>query len=349
MRTRLRSAALLLAFTLVGAGLLGCDQGGTSLPMTAEEARPQIIESASGLQGAAATFEQTPLARLSEAMMTSGSEGKTVSPWGKALTSGLGAVLDTTGGDFNYDASTGVYVWNPDTQAWRQERPADSLILRFPESKGAPSKNATFTLSRYETQSVPILGPTEEVPTRVGASLSVDSTEVFALDLKDVSFMSIFGIPKSFSLDITADSHITADSLTYTTSLKDSQGRTYEFRDDLRNNGQLVTATTATVDLSPDDAEGDGSTLGRVEGTTQVGQDLAIRYTADVGTPSAFEDASADEISDRVSVDVLLQGNQVATLRYDGSAEQIIVEYTDGTTEPLSDLLREIGVPGGAS
>ncbi len=341
MRTRLRSAALLLAFTLVGAGLLGCDQGGTSPPMTAEEARRQIIESASGLQGAAATFEQTPLARLSEAMMTSGSEGRTVSPWGKALTSGLGAVLDTTGGNFNYDASTGVYVWNPDTKAWRQERPADSLILRFPESKGAPSNNATFTLSRYETQSVPILGPTEEVPTRVGASLSVDSTEVFALDLKDVSFMSIFGIPKSFSLDITADSHITADSLTYTTSLKDSQGRTYEFRDDLRNNGQLVTATKATVDLSPDDAE--------VEGTTQVGQDLAIRYTADVGTPSAFEDASADEISDRVSVDVLLQGNQVATLRYDGSAEQIIVEYTDGTTEPLSDLLREIGVPGGAS
>ncbi|WP_118829886.1 hypothetical protein [Salinibacter ruber] len=341
MRTRLRSAALLLAFTLVGAGLLGCDQGGTSPPMTAEEARRQIIESASGLQGAAATFEQTPLARLSEAMMTSGSEGRTVSPWGKALTSGLGAVLDTTGGNFNYDASTGVYVWNPDTQAWRQERPADSLILRFPESKGAPSNNATFTLSRYETQSVPILGPTEEVPTRVGASLSVDSTEVFALDLKDVSFMSIFGIPKSFSLDITADSHITADSLTYTTSLKDSQGRTYEFRDDLRNNGQLVTATTATVDLSPDDAE--------VEGTTQVGQDLAIRYTADVGTPSAFEDASADEISDRVSVDVLLQGNQVATLRYDGSAEQVIVAYTDGTTEPLSDLLREIGVPGGAS
>ncbi len=343
MRTRLRSAALLLAFTLVGAGLFGCDQGGTSPPMTAEEARRQIIESASGLQGAAATFEQTPLARLSEAMMTSGSEGRTVSPWGKALTSGLGAVLDTTGGDFNYDASTGVYVWNPDTQAWRQERPADSLILRFPESKGAPSKNATFTLSRYETQSVPVLGPTEEVPTRVGASLSVDSTEVFALDLKDVSFTSLLGIPQSFSLDVTAN------PLAFTTSLKRGQNGTFQYEDRFRNDGQPVTATTATVDLSPDGAEGDGSTLGRVEGTTQVGQDLAIEYAADVGPLSALEDASADEISDRVSVDVLLRGNQVATLRYDGSAEQVIVEYTDGTTEPLSDLLREIGVSGGAS
>ncbi|WP_240316177.1 hypothetical protein [Salinibacter ruber] len=309
--------------------------------MTAEEARRQIIESASGLQGAAATFEQTPLARLSEAMMTSGSEGRTVSPWGKALTSGLGAVLDTTGGNFNYDASTGVYVWNPDTQAWRQERPADSLILRFPESPDAPSNNATFTLSRYETRSVPILGSTEEVPTRVGASLSVDSTEVFALDLKDVSFL--LGIPQSFSLDVTAN------PLAFTTSLKRGQNGTFQYEDRFRNDGQPVTATTATVDLSPDGAEGAGSTLGRVEGTTQVGQDLAIRYTADVGTPSAFEDASADEISDRVSVDVLLQGNQVATLRYDGSAEQVIVEYTDGTTEPLSDLLREIGVSGGAS
>ncbi len=343
MRTRLRSAALLLAFTLVGAGLLGCDQGGTSPPMTAEEARPQIIESASGLQGAAATFEQTPLARLSEAMMTSGSEGKTVSPWGKALTSGLGAVLDTTGGDFNYDASTGVYVWTSDTKAWRQERPADSLILRFPESPDAPSNNAIFTLSRYETQSVTVGGSTEQIPTEIGASLALENEgEIFSVDLRDVGF-TFLGIPQSFSLDITAD------SLTYKTSLKDSQSRTYEFRDDLRNNGQLVTATTATVDLSPDDAEGDDSTLGRVEGTTQVGQDLAVEYAADIGTPSALEDASADEISDRVSVDVLLQGNQVATLRYDGSAEQVIVAYTDGTTEPLSDLLREIGVSGGAS
>ncbi|WP_259247241.1 hypothetical protein [Salinibacter ruber] len=311
--------------------------------MTAEEARPQIIESASGLQGAAATFEQTPLARLSEAMMTSGSEGRTVSPWGKALTSGLGAVLDTTGGDFNYDASTGVYVWNPDTQAWRQERPADSLILRFPESPDAPSKNATFTLSRYETQSVPILGSTEEVPTRVGASLSVDSTKVFALDLEDVSFTSLLGIPQSFSLDVTAN------PLAFTTSLEPGQNETFQYEDRFRNDGQPVTATTATVDLSPDDAEGDDSTLGRVEGTTQVGQDLAIEYAADVGALSALEDASADEINNRVSVDVLLQGNQVATLRYDGSAEQVIVEYTDGTTEPLSDLLREIGVSGGAS
>ncbi len=343
MRNRLRSAALLLAFALVGAGLFGCDQGGTSPPMTADEARRQIIESASGLQGAAATFEQTPLARLSEAMMTSGSEGRTVSPWGKALTSGLGAVLDTTGGDFNYDASTGVYVWNPDTQAWRQERPADSLILRFPESKDAPSNNATFTLSRYETQSVTIIGSTEEVPTRVGASLSVDSTKVFALDLEDVSFTSLLGIPQSFSLDVTAN------PLAFTTSLEPGQNGTFQYEDRFRNDGQPVTATTATVDLSPDGAEGDGSTLGRVEGTTQVGQDLAIEYAADVGALSALEDASADEISDRVSVDVLLQGNQVATLRYDGSAEQVIVEYTDGTTEPLSDLLREIGVSGGAS
>ncbi|MCS3940427.1 hypothetical protein GGP84_003079 [Salinibacter ruber] len=343
MRNRLRSAALLLAFTLVGAGLLGCDQGGTSPPMTAEEARPQIIESASGLQGAAATFEQTPLARLSEAMMTSGSEGKTVSPWGKALTSGLGAVLDTTGGNFNYDASTGVYVWTSDTQAWRQERPADSLILRFPESPDAPSNNATFTLSRYETQSVTIGGSTEQIPTEIGASLAVENEgEIFSVDLRGVGF-TFLGIPQSFSLDVTAN------PLAFTTSLKRGQNGTFQYEDRFRNDGQPVTATTATVDLSPDDAEGNDSTLDRVEGTTQVGQDLAVEYAADVGALSALEDASADEISDHVSVDVLLQGNQVATLRYDGSAEQVIVEYTDGTTEPLSDLLREIGVSGGAS
>jgi|GEM_PF-2723966 len=342
MRNRLRSAALLLAFTLVGAGLLSCDQGGPSPPMTADEARRQIIESASGLQEAAATFDQTPLARLSGAMMGSGADGKKVSPWGEALISGLGAVLDTTGGSFDYDASTGAYVWNPDTQAWRQERPADSLILRFPESPDAPSNNATFTLSRYETRSVPVAGSTEEVPTKVGASLSVDGTEAFALSLKDVSFTPLLGIPQSFSLDVTAN------PLAFTTSLEPDQNGTFQYEDRFRNDGQPVTATTATVDLSPESAESSENTLGRVEGTTQVGQDLAIEYTADIA-PSALEDASADELDDRVDVDVRLQGDRVATLRYDGAAEQVVVEYADGTTEPLSDLLREIGVAEGAS
>lgn len=343
MRNRLRSAALLLAFTLIGAGLLGCDRGGTSPAMTADKARSQIVESASGLQGAATTFEQTALARLSGAMMTSRSEGEDFSPWGKALTSGLGAVLDTTGGDFNYDASTGVYVWNPDTKAWSQERPADSLILRFPESKGTPSNNTTFTLSRYETRSVTIGGSTEQVPTEIGASLAVkDEGEIFSVDLRDVGF-TLLGIPQSFSLDVTAN------PLAFTTSLEPAQNGTFLYEDQFRNDGQPVTATTATVDIFPeDDGNGEG-TLGRVEGTTQVGQDLSIEYTADVGALSALEDASADEISDRVSADVLLQGDRVASLRYDASSEQVIVEYTDGTTEPLSDLLREIGVSGGAS
>ncbi len=343
MRDHLRSVVFLLALTLIGAGLLSCDQGGTSPPMTADEARSQIIESASGLQGAATTFDQAPLARLSGAMMDSGADGKKISPWGEALTSGLGAVLDTTGGSFNYDASTGAYVWNQDTKAWRQERPADSLILRFPESPDALSNNATFTLSRYETRSVTIAGSTEEVPTKVRASLSVDDTEVFALDLEDVSFTPFLGIPQSFSLDVTTA------PLAFTTSLEPVGNGAYQYNDRLQNGGQQVTSTAATLDLSPENAESSENTLGRVEGTTQVGQEgLTIEYTADIA-PSALEDASADVINDRVDVDVRLEGDRVATLRYDGSAEQVIVEYADGTTEPLSDLLREIGVAGGAS
>lgn len=339
----LRSTALLLAFALVSAGLLGCDRGGTSLPMTADEARSQIIESASGLQEAATTLDQTSLARLSEAMTDSGPEGKGLSPWGEALSSGLGAVLDTTGGEFDYDASTGVYVWDGDAQVWNQKRPADSLILRFPTSPGASRNNTTFTLSRYETQSVTIAGSTENVPTNVGASLSVEGTEVFAVDLRGVEFTSLLGIPKSFSLGATAG------PLAFTTGLEPTQDGTYRYEDQFRNDGQPVTSTTATVDLFPEDTGGDETTIGRVEGTTQVGQDLAIRYAADIGALSALEDASADAINDRVDAEVLLQGDQVATLRYDGSAGHVVVEYTDGTTEPLSDLLQEIGALGGVS
>lgn len=248
--------------------------------------------------------------------------------------------MDTTGGDFNYDASTGVYVWDDDTQAWSQERPADSLILRFPTAPAdTPRTNATFTLSRYEKESVTIGGSTEHVPTEIVASLSVEGTEVLTIDLGDVGFASLLGVPQSFSLNVTAP------PLAYTTGLDPTQDGMYEYQDEFQNNGQLVTSTTSTVDVFSDD-ENSGSTLGSVEGKTQVGQDLVLEYTAEIGALPALEDPSADEINERVDVEVLLQGEQVATLRYDGSADQVIVVYSDDTTEPLSDLLRDLGAVG---
>ncbi len=337
MRPRLRTVAALFSFALLGAGLFGCDQGGTTDPVTAEEARSRITESAAPLQQASTALDGTPLGAMSG--MMAGSEGGSPngSGWGSDLLSGLGAVLDTTGGTFNYDASTGVYAWTEAEQAWEQTRPADSLILRFPATPEARRNNATFVLGEYDTRSLPVGAPEDRLPTRIDASLSVNGTEAFNIDLRDVEVSPLLGIPQSFTLEVALP------PLAYSADLHSPSGAPYRYQDRLENDGALVTATDATAEVLSGEAE-DENPLGEVQGTTQVGQDLAVEYTAQIGALAALSDASAADVNENAEVRVLHQGTQVATLRYDATAEQVLVVYPDGETEPLADLLRDLGL-----
>lgn len=346
MQDRMRFAALLSVFLLIGAGLLGCDQGGGPGTMTKEEARTRITESAGILQQTAADFSGSPFGEVSGAMTNSKDGGPGLSSWGKELISGLGAVLDTTGGGFNYAASTGVYAWDDNSQEWTQERPADSLILQFPATPEATSNNAKFTLSEYETQPVSIGGSTAEVPTQVKSSLSKDGTEVSSFDLRDVSFSPLLGIPQSFTVNVENSLAGTPDSFTYYSNLETESSSAYRYQDELKKGDQAVVATDATITLGGNgDDEG---AFGSVDGETFVGQGLSVQYMVDSSSLiAAFEDSSsgdvsAEDVNDSVDIEVLDDGNPVATLRYDGETEQVMVVYPDGETEPLADLLRDL-------
>ncbi|WP_263788010.1 hypothetical protein [Salinibacter grassmerensis] len=262
-------------------------------------------------------------------------------------------MLDTTGGGFNYESSTGVYVWSNSSGTWTQERPADSLILRFPTAQEATGNNATFTLSEYKTESVSIGEITAEVPTQVNSSLKENGEEIFSSRLS-VGFSSLVDIPESLESYIGAfsTSDEAVSNLTYSSTLSAdfSDGITYEFRDGLENGSQKVVSTDATIALGDGPGSGGGENLfGSVDGETRVGQGLRVQYTADL---SALVAALRDDSSDGVdaeginnSVDVKVLGeddNQVATLRYEGDKEQVVVEYPDGQTELLVDLLRDL-------
>lgn len=348
MRHHSRATALLSVFLLVGIGLLGCDQGGGPDSMTKEEARARITESAGVLQQAAKDFSGSPFAQVTGAMTISGDGSSALSPWGKELISGLEAVLDTTGGSFNYGASTGVYVWNDNSRDWTQKRPADSLILRFPAAPEATGNNATFTLSEYEAQSFSIGGSTAKVPTKIRSSLSKDSTEVFSLDLRNVSFL--LGIPQSFTLDVEVPSMTDemADGLTYYSDFETESSDSYRYQDELKNGGQTVVSTNATITLAG--SGGDRRPLGSVNGETLVGQGLSVQYTIDpspliaVLEDGSSEEISAEDVNDTADIRVFDEGNPVATLRYEGETEQTLVEYPDGQTEPLVDLVQSLNL-----
>jgi hypothetical protein len=249
------------------------------------------------------------------------------------LVSGLGAVLDTTGGTFTYEASTGVYAWRPAQQAWTPVRAADSLILRFPAPPEAVGDTATFVLGAYEAQAV---GPGTErrVPTRLAALLSVDGETAARVDLQDVTLSPLLSLPQSLSLTVALP------PLGYTASLESRGATTFDVQDRLENEGQRVASTAATVEVG---GEGDETGLGEATGTTQIGTSLAVDYAVGLDALATFiEGGPAADANEAVDIRVLSDGTLLATLRYDEAAGRWVLAYPDGETEPLADLLRDL-------
>lgn len=333
MQYPLRTFAILLVVGLIGFGLGACDQGASTGPLTAEEARSQIVEGTAGLQQAATALSNSPAGAFAAPERGTDDDAAGRPAWGQALISGLGAVLDTTGGTFNYEASTGVYAWRPARQTWTPVRAADSLILRFPAPPAATGDTATFVLGAYEAQAV---GPGTErrVPTRLAALLSVDGETAARVNLRDVTLSPILQLPQSLSLTVSLP------PLGYTASLESPGATMFDVQDRLENDGQRVASTAATVEVG---GGGDETALGEATGTTQIGRSLAVEYTIALDTLTALsQGGSAADVNEAVDVRVRSASTLLATLRYDAAAERWMLVYPDGETEPLADLLRDL-------
>jgi hypothetical protein len=329
MQNPLRTVAFLFVVGLLGVGLGACDQGGSVGPLTAEEARSRIVEGTAGLQQAATALSNSAVGAFAALGRDADDDAASRSAWGQALVSGLGAVLDTTGGSFNYEASTGVYAWRPAPQAWTPVRPADSLILRFPAPPEATGDTATFVLGAYEAEAVGP-GTQRRVPTRLAALLSVDGETAARVNLRDVTLSPVLQLPQSLSLTVALP------PLDYTASLESPNATTFDVQDRLENDGQQIVSTAATVDVG---GGSDEPVLGTATGTTQIGTSLAVEYTVSLDALGAFsEGIPPEDVNEAVDIRVLSDGSLLATLRYDAAAEQWVLEYPDGETEPLADL-----------
>lgn len=229
----------------------------------------------------------------------------TVEVWVATLVDGLDSVIESTDGRFQFDASTGVYDWDADTARWTESGSSDSIILEFPATQGAMSKNAMFELNPYSDTPLAINGETVYLPTSGVASLRVDD-EVFAVDLEGADYTTEEGleipIPQSFSLEILTAPH------THTFTLNENSSTDYDFSFDLANEDQGVACISGGQLATDNYDELQGTDVEELSGELRIGSDLTIPYMIQVEELAAFEDPTEDQISDRIDASVQSQG-----------------------------------------
>ena len=339
---------LLVGALVLGAALVSCDQGGSSdADRSPEEAANRITASIDNLGESLRTLEAGSFSTALKGFLGLQDGQARSADWASNLVEELETVVRIADGRFDFAGSTGEYEWNAGQQQWERQSGGDDIVLRFPATEESQNNNATFTLSNYADTEVTIEQDPVYLPTAGTASLSVEGTEVFSLDLRNVDYGTGSGfeipVPQSFTLDVLTAPHAHRFALS---SRSDAE---YSFSYDLRTDNRLVAGISVTALLAPNnDDELDETDLEELAGEGRIGPALTIPYTIQVAQLDALDDPSEEQINDLVDATVVYRGDEIATLRYDEAREEVEVVFSDGSVEPASafyeDFLDEMAL-----
>jgi hypothetical protein len=235
---------------------------------------------------------------------------------------------------FDFAASQGEYVWNADSETWEAGESSTDVVLRGPGSESAASNNAVLTVRDYADTRVTINGEDAFLPARVDARVVVDGDEVAAVRLSEVTYDTGGDVPIPVDFDL----EIVTAPFTHTVSVTQVSSTSFTLNVGISNAAsEVVFGTTATLTLASDDYETlDNEDFENGTLTVNLGSGLTVEATGDIGTLLSLRDLQVQDVNDEVDATVRFMGRQVGTLRYDESAEDLVIDYRDGSTDPTS-------------
>lgn len=229
---------------------------------------------------------------------------------------------------FIFNDNKGVYEWNFQEEIFLRTDDSEIIEIWFP-TEGSLTNNAEFRMSAYEEVLTPN-GDELYSPTLIKASIFVDETKELELDA-DVEYgdedqplkADVYCFVNPFALDISFD---------------DTQAKSTSFNESLSKSGTVLLGLGATVNFQ--DASKDEELIASVTGYIQL---LDLKFIVRIKAPTA---SSSTDINDFVTIAIKLR-NKVGgkiILEQDGTTEEFVplVQYTDGSTEPLENLLQDL-------
>ncbi len=342
----------LFALAIFSGTLIACDSSGSNnektLPPSEAKNTLQNVDSQLSTNVNDLTSEG-PFATTVRSLFSnprSGTSAKRTQPLGYVLIDELDRVLQTSNGRLDYSASTGEYTWNSRRQTWTSTGPSENVVLVFPTSPNDTTDNGTFTLSSYTDTEVTIDGDDEYLPETIDASLSVDDTDVFSLNLENTSFydeqIEETQVPRRFDfLTLTAP-------LEHNAALDSPSKREFRFSYLLQREDENqyvmrldVNATLTTVFNNIDGAGG----LDELSGAIGLEPDVLIEYAIQAEELSTLDDdPTPQQLNNHFSATVRYQDQKVgdiriATITRNGTERMApVLVYSDGSQQPLQEV-----------
>jgi hypothetical protein len=228
---------------------------------------------------------------------------------------------------FNYNENKGVYEWNFQEETFVFTDDSEIIEIHFP-TEGSTSNDAEFRLTAYEEESTPN-GDELYSPTLIKASILVEDTKELELNA-EVEYGDddqpvkgdVYYFVNPFALEISFD---------------DTKSTSSTFSESLSKSGKVLIGFGATVNFQ--DASKDESSLKSASGYLQLA-DIKLVVSA------KMTESSSGDINDFISITIKVKSKTGGTiiLEQDETTGEIIpyVKYTDGSTEPLENLLADL-------
>lgn len=356
LSTRVRFFSV-LALSVFGIVLVGCDSGGEQTEELAKEDAKQAVQNADGSLDATASDLRNGKAAKTAARLfdlgvrsnanTNGKSDHT--PLGQKLLRSLDeqSILTTSpNGQLNFQ--TGEYIW--EGSSWSSDGSSDNLVLHFPSARDQQSNDLTFTLSKYEDAEVTVESENAYLPTGIEASLTQDGTEIFSVDLSGTEFYDAtvgssdetLQPPKRFLLKV-----LTAPQFhTFDFSSSSKQDFTFDFALEKDGEGSTLALgllVNAKLTKNFDEFSSDELAFDKLSGDFDLGPNLTFEYQIDVdGLKGLDESPPVSDVNDKFSVTVKSSGDKVGIVEFaDSSANAqelpLVVKYNNGDTEPLAE------------
>jgi hypothetical protein len=217
---------------------------------------------------------------------------------------------------FDYNAKKGTYTWNAANQLWDKTEGTIIKIIFPTEGALSTNNNAEFQLTAYSETLFTDEWGTEYNPTTIEATLNVGGAKKAEIDL--AAEYGDYGEPKLIDL------YLFFDPFTIELNLDDKKPLASSISASLSKNSTTLIGFGVTV--AYDDESKDEISIVKVTGYVQL---LNVRFVANM-------------TESEQTITIKVNGDTAGTVVFDEVTGEPLVRYTDGTTEPLSELFTSL-------
>lgn len=227
----------------------------------------------------------------------------------------------------------GVYEYNAALDDFEQvSEGGNNMTINFP-TEGSATNNASLILSVYEEISIETIedGYTyvESYPSSLEASLSIDDVELVSLDLKASYSADGFPLSANIALELTP--------FIYTVAFEDSETLSSSGSINVTKDGGKIIGTSVAVEFLSAEKEEPSTITGEVYYLT-----TSIRGNIDLSSIDSEDDVV--DLNDLINIELYSGESKIGDIVVEETEDELLVDvqYADGTTESLEDLLSPV-------